>query len=475
MVAVALAGTSAADVVTAGPAGRPPAAALACAPAAFIPEERRLVVEALATADYSASDLGAMDDAALLATLRRHAIRQLGQRIRPSGVDRDWALEPPVRDVDAELASARLQGRLAAWLQDLETPLAGYRALAAEARRYRTIAAAGGWTELPSGPAFKTGDEDVRVEALRARLAAEGYVLNATETPRRFDADLGAALTAFQRRHDLEEDGLLGAETRRALDVPVEDRLAQIEANLERWRWLPRDLPADRLEVDTGAAEATRYVAGRPALTMRAIVGSPRHRTPMFASYLEAVVFNPPWNVPGSIARNEILPRAAREPGYLSRNGFVRTPNGLQQRPGPGNALGFVKFDLPSPFGVYLHDTPGRSLFARRSRTLSHGCMRLEKPRELAEDLLAPQGWTRADTDRAIDAGATRRIALKTTLPLFVIYRTVTVDAEGRAVFRPDPYRWDARLLSALAAAERLPPPQRCVPPGAGSGLSPTP
>lgn len=452
------------------PADPPPAVVIECPPVVFTVEERRLIVETLLAADDPAAGLEAMDDAALMAALRRHGIRQLGLRIRPSTLDRTWTLEPPLRDVEVELAAARRDGRLAPWLRGLEPSHAGYRALAAERRRYRAIIDGGGWARLPSGPTLSEGDEDARVEALRARLAAEGYSVPPTETPWRFDADLAAAVRTFQRRHDLDEDGVLGIETLRALDVPAEDRLDQIEVNLERWRWLPRQLPPDRLELDTGAAEAVRYRAGEPVLSMRVIVGSPRHKTPMFASALDAVVLNPPWNVPGSIARNEILPRAAREPGYLARNGYIWTPNGLQQRPGPGNALGFVKFDLASPFGVYLHDTPGRSSFARRVRTLSHGCMRLEKPRELAEDLLAPQGWTRADIDRVIDAGATRRIALQQTLPLFVIYRTVGLDEDGRAIFRPDPYRWDARLLAALAEADRRPlPPPRCIAPAAAS------
>lgn len=448
-------------------AGAPAVTTPDCPPIAFTADERQLIVATLLAVDDPPVGVEALDDPALMAALEWHAATQLGLRVRPSLIDRTWTIEPPHRDVAVELAAARRDGRLAEWLAALAPTHAGYQALRAERARYRTIIEAGGWAKMPFGLSLKEGDEGDRVEALRARLQAEGYGIAPSATPTLFDADLAEALRLFQRRHDLEEDGALGADTRRALDVPAVERLAQLDANLERWRWLPRVLPADRLDLDIAAAEAVRYAAGQPVLTMRVIVGSPRHRTPMFASYLEAVILNPPWNVPASIARNEILPKAARDPGYLARNGYSRTPNGLQQRPGPGNALGFVKFNLPSPFGVYLHDTPGRSSFARRVRTLSHGCMRLEKPRELAEDLLAPQGWTRADIDRAIDTGATRRIQLDRTLPLFVAYYTASVDADGRAVFRPDPYGWDARLLAALAAAERGRPgprPAVCLP-----------
>jgi murein L,D-transpeptidase YcbB/YkuD len=426
-----------------------------CAPAPLSPQERRLIFEALnGDEDPTEAPEASFSDADLTATLRRYALLQLGLRVEPSKVDRLWALKPPARDVTAELQAARSEGRLSTWLRGLEPPHVGYRSLASARCRYLGITDAGGWTHLPPGPPLKEGDIDPVVEALRIRLNIEGYALALTQPAQRFDSTLAEALRAFQRRHDLQEDGVLGPETRSALNVPVEDRLIQIEANLERWRWLPHDLPGDRLEVDTGAAEATLFIAGRPQLQMRAIVGDPRHRTPMFASRLEAVIFNPPWNVPTSIARNEILPRAARDPGYLPRNHFVRTAHGLQQRPGPKNSLGQLKFDLPSPFGVYLHDTPGRSSFARRVRTLSHGCMRLEKPRELAERLLAAQGWGRAQIDQAIATGTTRRIMLENPTPLFVVYRTAAIDQDGWVHFRPDPYGWDSKLSAALAGAQ---------------------
>lgn len=450
--------------MAAGPSGavvRGPAEA--CSPTPLTEVERRLIFDAIQHGDEATeAPSTAFDDPTMMATLQRFAVLVLGLRVRPSAIDPLWAIEAPRRNVAAEFEAARAAGRLAAWLRALEPPHETYRQLAAERCRYIAIVDRGGWTPLARGPALKAGDASPAIEGLRVRLGLEGYDLKLTPTLSRFDDDLDAALRAFQRRHDLEEDGVLGEATRAALNVSAQQRLQQIEANLERWRWMPHELPADRLEVDTGAAEATLFLAGRPDLRMRAIVGDPRHRTPMFASNLEAVVFNPPWNVPTSIAQNEILPRLARDPGYLARNGFVRTAQGLQQRPGPSNALGQLKFDLRSPFGVYLHDTPGRAAFARRVRTLSHGCMRLEQPRELAERLLASQGWDRAGIDATIAAGATRRIALQRQLPLFVVYRTASVDAEGWVTFRTDPYGWDSKLTAALAKASvRAPEPRR--------------
>jgi L,D-transpeptidase YcbB len=201
-----------------------------------------------------------------------------------------------------------------------------------------------------------------------------------------------------------------------------------------------------------GGQQAVLFDGGAPVLDMKVIVGTPRRHTPMFASRVTSVVFDPPWNVPTDIAQHEILPKAARNPGYLARENFTWTNGRLQQRPGPKNALGLIKFDLPSPFGVYLHDTPSKSLFARKVRTLSHGCMRLEKPQALAETLLAPQGWSPERVSAAMAAGQTQTVPLKQTVPLFVVYWTVIIGADGAPMFRPDVYGWDRKLSDALAS-----------------------
>ena len=392
-----------------------------------------------------------LDDGALIAAAERWARFQAGQRLRPSSVERFWSLEPPRRDIPREFDEARRTQGLEAWLRALPPADPRYAALVQAGQRYRKIAAAGGWTALPPGKAAP-GERGPLVLALRQRLVAEGYDTGAGRELDLFDPGLTAALARFQRRHGLADDSALGPATRAALDVPAAARLEQIELNLERWRWLPRDLSADRIEVDIGDAQAVVFHAGRPALRMRVVVGAPATMTPMFASRLEAVVFNPPWNVPVSIAAKEITPKVARDPTYLLRHHYVLVPGGLQQLPGPDNALGEVKFDLPSPFGVYLHDTPVRSVFARPVRTLSHGCIRLERPLDLARDLLGAQGWTPDDVAAAVAAGTTRRVALDRSLPLFVVYRTAFVDEAGDLQFRRDAYRWDAKLAAALAA-----------------------
>jgi murein L,D-transpeptidase YcbB/YkuD len=412
--------------------------------------ERAQIVETLSAAGETV-DPRAADDT-IAARLLSYATRELGQRVQPSSIDRMWALEPTHRDVPGEFNAARSTGTLNVWLRSLSPPAPGYRALEAAARRYRGIAATGGWQALPPGPALRAGDRGTGVTALRARLAIEGYPAPAADQPDLFDSGLRRALATFQAHHGLPDDGVLGVGTRGVLDVPAKARVAQIEANLERWRWLPHALPADRIEVDIARAEATLFRGANPTLTMKVVVGDPRHQTPMFASALDAVVFNPPWNVPTSIAEAELLPKEAKDPGYLKRNDFIWTDGHLQQLPGPKSALGLLKFDLPSPFGVYLHDTPSRGAFQRPMRALSHGCMRLEKPQDLAERLLGAQGWTDDSIDRAIEAAQTLRVGLKVRTPLFVVYRTAVANAAGEVDFRPDVYGWDRKLDTALAS-----------------------
>lgn len=437
------------------------ATALACAYAAaspttamelpFSPEERRQIIDVLRPEpDARQASLADLSDQDLRAIILQEAVVEGAQRVSPRQVNRLWGFQPAARDIPGEFETARAKARLGSWLQTLGPTGKAYQDLRAAQRRYARLVALGGWPALPQGPVLRDGDADRLVGALRRRLRAEGYEITGEDD--RFDADLANALKTYQVRHGLAPDGVLGPRTRTSLDVSAQARLDQIEANLERARWLPRPLAAERLEVDVASATATLFEADAPVLSMRVVVGDLKHKTPIFASRLEAVVVNPPWNVPASIATNEILPRAAGDPSYLARNGFRILEGRLQQRPGPANALGRLKFDLKSPYGVYLHDTPAKNAFAREARTLSHGCMRLENPEGLAQWLLARQGWPASRLESATVDGETRRIALETPLSLLVVYRTAFVD-EGGLHLLPDPYQWDAPLARALAGA----------------------
>lgn len=412
--------------------------------------ERSALVGAFVRAGLSAPAEGA-GDVALWNAAERLAGVELGQSLRPSEIDPLWDLAPPPRKVEADMLQARAQGRLEAWAGSLSPDSPAYAALAKARLRYGEITARGGWQALPADLRLRSGDSGDGVEALRRRLAVEGDAPPDPPRPDLFDAPLRKALAGWQARNGLDDDGVLGPATLRRLNVPVQERLGQIEANMERWRWMPRALPADRLEIDTGGGVGALYREGRVVHAFRVIPGAVKDPSPIFQSRLNAVVLNPPWNVPDRIAREEILPKAARDPGYLARNGFVQTGGRLQQQPGPKSALGRVKFDLVSPFGVYLHDTPGRDAFRRAERHLSHGCMRVESPLVLADLLLAPQGRGGSRMQADLAAGATLRIALVRQEPLYVVHWTVRAEPDGRAGFLPDVYGWDARLAAALA------------------------
>jgi murein L,D-transpeptidase YcbB/YkuD len=369
-----------------------------------------------------------------------------------------WAQRPDPFDPEPGLAEALARDGLAAWLAALPPQGARYADLRSALVRYRAYAAGGGWKAVPTGKALRAGDQDERIRQLRARLAAEGDASIDTGS-NLFDADLSAALTRFQRLHGVGADGVLGSETVAALNVPVAARINQIVANMERLRWETREPAATRIEVDSGSAVLSFYRRGVLALSMRTIVGRPADPTPMFRDQVEAVVLNPPWNVPVGIAVREILPKARRDGAYLVRNDFVVRPGPgpvearLQQRPGPKSALGFYKFDMPNGFNVYLHDTPARSLFDGDKRNLSHGCVRLQRPRELAEMILGDdQAMTAEAIAAALGEGVTRRIPLRRPIPVSVSYWTVSGAGEEVA-FRPDLYRWDARLAALLAQA----------------------
>jgi murein L,D-transpeptidase YcbB/YkuD len=381
-----------------------------------------------------------------------YARAQHGGRIKDRFPD-NWAIRPAPYDARADFEAALAERRVAEWVATLPPPDARYGRLVQAYARYQRIAARGGWAGLAASPVLKLGATGDRVEALQHRLAVEdSMVPGDAPTPAVYDAVLAAAVSRAQSRYGLNPDGAAGAKTVAALNVPVERRLDQIRANLERWRWTPRSLPAFRAELNIADASLALDDGGKAALTMRAIVGRAAKPTPMFQDHIQAVVFNPPWNVPADIAAKEIWPKIRRDPGYMAREGFVVRPGGgLQQSPGPKCALGTIKFDLSNRFGVYLHDTPARSLFALDSRTLSHGCMRLENPNALAKRLLeGDPAWSETNIDIALLSGKTVRAPLPGPVPVYVFYWTAFVDDQGQVAFRTDAYRWDERLLGLL-------------------------
>ena len=403
----------------------------------------------LASADPT---LRAAADAVLSKAAILLAADERGDLADPAAVDPNWALRGNY-DPAADFAAARAAGRIPAWIDGIVRRDAGYTALLAALVRYQAIAARGSWGALPPGLTLVPGAKGKWVSALRLRLAREGYAAG-SPADHVYDANLADAVREFQRRHALRASGDLDAATVQALNVPVAARIVTLRANLERARWLPQQLPDDRIEADLGSAKVTLFEGGQPSLTMRAVVGDPKHPTPLFASHVSSIQFNPAWHVPSSIAKAELWPKQARSPGYFARHGYSVVNGQIVQHAGPHSALGRIKFEMPNPFAVYLHDTPGRALFAVDSRGRSHGCVRLEKPKELALALLASQGWTADRVQAAIDSGVTHWVRPATAMPVFIIDRTAEAPDDGPATFRPDLYGWDGKLALALAGSQ---------------------
>jgi murein L,D-transpeptidase YcbB/YkuD len=283
---------------------------------------------------------------------------------------------------------------------------------------------------------------------------------------------LVAAVQAFQARHGLEIDGIAGNQTMIALNVAVEDRIEALVIAMERWRWMPDDLGTNHLMVNIAGFDLRFVRDGALADRMAVVVGKPYHKTPVFSDQVRTIEFNPYWNVPSSIAVKEELPKLRSNPGRLAAQGFEAVhgdrvipvnavnwsrygpgnfPFQLRQRPGPRNALGQVKFLFPNQFNVYLHDTPARSLFSEPERAFSHGCIRLSRPIDLAEEVLALQGgWSRQRIDGVLASGQRTVINVETPLPVHITYFTAWVD-NGQANFRSDIYEQDEKLVAAFA------------------------
>jgi murein L,D-transpeptidase YcbB/YkuD len=279
-----------------------------------------------------------------------------------------------------------------------------------------------------------------------------------------FDDALAGAVAQFQVRHAIVVDSALGTETLDALNVPAEYRLGQIAANLERYRWMPRDLGSRYIYVNVPAFHLTAYDAGKPALEMKVIVGEEYEdkATPAFSDSMETVVFRPYWNITPDIQEKEIGPKVAADPNYLAENDMEYWKDGgvtrIRQRPGPKNSLGFVKFLFPNDFNIYLHDTPNHELFDKDVRAFSHGCIRVEKPAELAQWAL---GWDAARVEQAMQQGKDNQsVKLSKKIPVYIVYGT-TYMRDGQLHFGNDLYHRDDQLVKAMA--EGALPSERAV------------
>jgi len=400
-------------------------------------------------------------------------------QVNPETIQSEWFIKGRIEDLSAALERGLAAKDIPAALDSLRPGHPVYRGLRKVFREHEALAAEGGWPGFPAGPKLVKGDRDARVNALRQTLAAMGDLSGAAapEEPELFDDTLESALKAFQRRHGIESDGVVGAETASALNVSAAERLRQIRANLERWRWITQDLGERYILVNVADYRVGVYEAGRAIMSMQAIVGRAYRQTPDFSSRMSHITINPPWNVPPKLAREDILPKLRKDPSYLKTKGIrvfenwtegARELDGaavdwtqikedslsykFRQDPGPQNALGRIMFMFPNKFDVYMHDTPERWLFGRAVRNFSSGCIRVERPLDLAAYMLRDDPvWTKEKLAEAIAAGTTQVIPLRKSAPsVYVLYWTAWLGDDGRVQFRQDIYLRDAALDRAL-------------------------
>ncbi len=423
------------------------------------------------------SDLVSGLDLLLTDSLIRFGYQLSFGKVDPEALYPDWNMTRYIEDMDTlvQQADAINTGNIELLLQSLRPQVPAYARLQAALAQYRELQANGGWQPVPPGETLKPGMSGARVAALRARLLVTADMPAVTGDPALFDVALEAGVRAFQQRHGLEDDGIVGKGTLAALNVPVEQRVDQIRANLERARWVLHDLPDTYLLVDIAGFRVTYTRDGEVVWQTRAQVGRPFRKTPVFRARMTYLEVNPTWTVPPTILKEDVLPEIKRDTAYLTEKNMqvidydgnpVDTttiewqrytgrnfPYLIRQGPGPENALGRIKFMFPNKHLVYLHDTPSKSLFGKTTRAFSSGCIRIEHPYELAELLL--EGEPGRDRDKVLAAVAsmqTRTISLKQPTSIILLYWTVDFTPDGRVAFKQDIYERDPAIVRGLNA-----------------------
>jgi len=446
-------------------------------PTDFDLAELRTALQELKEKRPDPSDLAALD-LRLTAIMLGFGTDLLSGRLDPRMVDDGWYLTTRRSSVDSTLRAALRDDDSPDVLESLRPRQKEYAELADALKEYREILRTGGWGAVPPGPALKEGDRGERVAALRRRLHATGDLASGTKSDV-FDDDVAGAVARFRVRHGLFADSMADQATIGAMNVPVETRIRQIEVNLDRYRWLPAEFSKRYILVNIPDFRLYAYDSGKLRFEQRVIVGDQyQNATPVFADSMTYLVFRPEWNVPSSILVREILPSLQDDDDYdLAARGLevvdstgkvVKDPSEIdwddvdtadlryriRQKPGPANALGRVKFMFPNRFNIYLHDTPSRKLFERNRRTLSHGCVRVEDPVQLAGFVLDGQdGWNEGRIGEALNDSAkgNRMVSLERPLPVYLMYLTAFV-RDGEVQFRNDPYGKDRRAMARLGA-----------------------
>ncbi|WP_419912188.1 L,D-transpeptidase family protein [Hoeflea sp.] len=410
-----------------------------------------------------------------------YAVSLYGQNLRsgrvsPNEVNRELIIYPEEVGADVLLQRVADAADPMDALRDFAPGTARYERMKNHLMHLFVVRATGGWTKVPEGNSLKPGMSDPRVAALRERLVESKDLERGTHTGDVYDGALVEAAERFQSRMGLETDGVVGPATLEQLNTTVEQRIRQVELNLERRRWMQADFGNPYIFVNL-ADQVVKYVVDEKTVHAAVTqVGKPYHRTPVFSDEMEYLEFNPYWNVPYSIATREYLPKLKSnpyalasqkinvllngkrvDPGAVAWGGYSRSnfPFRLRQEPGPKNALGRVKFMFPNQFNIYIHDTPSKSKFDSASRYYSHGCIRVEDPMRLAEVILAAQGMSREQIDGIVNSGKRRVVKLDTPVPVHVVYLTAWVNKDGSVHYRRDVYGRD-EILSAALGVETL-------------------
>ena len=443
-------------------------------PADFSPERlRRASAEATTVEARAERELLLTDTLAALLFQLRHG------KVDPRTLYREWNFTPPPNPYEraGDLAAVLQAGDLRAAIDAHAPDLPLYRALVQGLAHYQALAMLGDWPKVAGGPTLRPGARSARVPALRERLLVEpeSGLDEATRRSSHYDPALVEAVKRFQAGHGLEPDGVIGAQTLLALNTSPARRVEQIRANLERLRWVAADLRGDRLLVDIVGYHADLVLDGQPVWESKVIVGKPARKTPSLRDSVVNLVFNPKWVVPPTILREDVIPRAARNPGYLAsqrlrvvdRSGQSVDPSTIDwgsarqsgfpyrvvQQSGADGSLGRIKFALSNPYAIYLHDTNARSLFGRAERALSSGCVRVAKPAELARILLDdPVSWSAEALEAALASGRTRTVGVGRDVTVLLHYSTAGLDEHGRLQLRNDIYDYDRAILDTLAA-----------------------
>src|SRR5471032_1009805 len=400
-------------------------------------------------------------------------------KVDPSRLDMHWNFDPsgvdPREDVNVFFAALDDHDVARAFAQ-APPQEAVYGGLRAALAHLRAVRGRGGWPRVADSQSLKPGMGNVAIGQLRARLAAGGYLDPRLVKRTDYDGALIAAVKKYQTEQYLGADGVAGATTLAALNVPVQARIDQVRVNMERARWLLYKLKGTFVIVDIAGYKVAMYRDGQPIWRSRVQVGKPFRSTPIFQAEITYVTFNPTWTVPPTILAKDILPKVLKDPHYLEshliraldREGKTLNPSIIdwnntrgiifRQDAGPENSLGQVVIRFPNDYAIYLHDTPHRDLFAKNVRATSSGCIRVENPLQLVELLFNdPVHWNSAGIQKQLANGKTENIRLPVKVPVLLAYWTVDLSSDGRVTFKPDVYGYDDPVLKALNRPSPVP------------------